>query len=405
MSGLPLEAGQAGPARLLSLDRLRGLLMVVMALDHAVYYLTRLHIRGEFWGGPYPSYDSGLVFLTRWVTHLAATGFFFLLGVGQGLQYRSRRRAGWGWAPITGQFLLRGVLLIALQLLVVNRTWELSPGGWAVGFGYFGVLYALGAALLLSAPLAALPPAALAPLAVAVALACAGFGPRPEQWEHWLPLWKRFALAPGGDTRLWVSFPAVSWLAPLLFGQAFAGWLAADRRRAFRRALLIGAALLATFAILRWTDGFFNIRPPVYENWIDFLNVVKYPPSLTFLSLTLGIDLVLLWLFSFFDLREPAGAGRRAGAGGRATVAAAALPRQAPRFPGVLPVFGRAALFFYVLHLFLYAGMGQLIGRGGVSIGRMYLLWLAGLAVLYPLCLWYGRLRQRSPARSILRLL
>ena len=288
---------KSAPTRLLAIDRLRGLLMVVMAIDHAVYYLTRLHIRGEFWGGPYTSYDSGAVFLTRWVTHLAATGFFFLLGAGQGLQYRSRRLQGWGWAPITGQFLLRGVLLVAVQLLVVNRAWEMAPAGWGVGFWYFGVLYALGGALLLSAPLAALPPAVLAPLAVAVALACAAFGPRPEQWEQWLPLWKRFALVPGGTSRLWVSFPAVSWLAPLLFGQAFAGWLAADRRRAFRRAAVIGAALLAAFAVLRWTDGFFNIRPPAYESWIDFLNVVKYPPSLTFLFLTLGIDLLLLGLF------------------------------------------------------------------------------------------------------------
>ena len=58
-----------------------------------------------------------------------------------------------------------------------------------------------------------------------------------------------------------------------------------------------------------------------------------------------------------------------------------------------------------MLHLFLYAVMGRIIGRGGVSLGRMYLLWLAGLAILYPLCLWYGRLRQRSPQGSILRLL
>jgi uncharacterized membrane protein len=124
-------AGPALPAtpRLLSLDRLRGLLMVLMALDHAAFFLTRLHTVGEFWGGPYPSYNAALPFLVRGVTHLAATGFFFLLGVGQGLGARAKQKQGWSWPRTTGQFLLRGALLIVVQLAVVNRAWELSPSG------------------------------------------------------------------------------------------------------------------------------------------------------------------------------------------------------------------------------------------------------------------------------------
>ncbi len=106
--------------------------------------------------------------------------------------------------------------------------------------------------------------------------------------------------------------------------------------------------------------------------------MVKYPPSITFLLLTLGIDLLLLSLFH-------------------------ALRRV--RFAGILPVFGRAALFFYVAHLFLYMGMGHLIGKGGVSIDRMFALWILGLALLYLPCLWYGRMRQRQPSGSLLRLL
>ena len=75
------------------------------------------------------------------------------------------------------------------------------------------------------------------------------------------------------------------------------------------------------------------------------------------------------------------------------------------RLPAILPVFGRSALFFYVAHLFLYVGMGRLAGRGGVSIGWMFALWILGLALLYLPCLWYGRLRQRQPSGSLLRLL
>lgn len=377
---------QSAPGRLLAIDRLRGLLMVLMALDHAIYYVTRLHIRAEFWGGPYPSYDSPAVFLARWVTHLAATGFFFLLGVGQGLQARSRLRQGWGWGPILGQFLLRGVLLMALQLVVINRAWELSPAGWAVRWWYFGVLFALGAALFLAAPLTPLSiwkPWTLVALSAAALLACARFGPRPEQWNRFVPLWKRFALTPGGTRTLWVSFPVLSWLPPLLFGMGFAGWLQTDRRRAMRRALVLGAAFLAAFVVLRWQGGgFFNVRPASYRGWVDFLNVVKHPPSATFLLLTLGIDLLLLALFGALE-----------------------RPLQRLRLPEVLPVFGRSALLFYVLHLFVYAGLGHLVGRRGVSFGRMFPLWLLGLALLFLPCLWYGRLRQRQPPGSILRLL
>ncbi len=361
--------------RLLSLDQLRGLLMVLMALDHAVFFLTRLHKVGEFWGGPYPSYDSALPFLVRWVTHLSATGFSFLLGVGQGLGARSKRRQGWGWGPIIGQFALRALLLVAVQMVLVNRAWELSPSGWVVKW-YFGVLFALGGGLLLSAPLAGLKPWVHWLLALAALLACAWFGPRPEDWQHYLPVWRRFTLVPGGDQNLWVSFPAFSWLPPLLLGLAFAGWLEADAGRAMRRALILGLLFVAAFAGLRLADGFFNIRPARYRTWIDYFNVVKYPPSITFLLLTMGLDLLLLRLFH----------------------ALRSLP-----LPRILPAYGRAALFFYVAHLFLYMGLGHLVGRRGVSIDRMFLLWILGLALLYLPCLWYGRMRQRQPSGSLLR--
>ena len=351
--------------------------MVLMALDHAVFFLTRLHTVGEFWGGPYPTYDSALPFLLRWVTHLAASGFLFLLGVGQGLGYHARRREGWGRWRITGQFALRGVLLVIVQIAVVNRSWELSPSGWVVKW-YFGVLFALGGGLLLTAPVAGLKSWMHLGLSVAVLLFCAWFGPRPNQWLHYLPLWKRFALVPGGDQTLWVSFPVLSWLAPLAFGLAFAGWLKACPRVAMRRALVLGLFFLAGFAVLRLTDGFFNIRPARYRNWIDYLNVVKYPPSITFLLLTMGIDLLLLALFHALDR---------------------------VRLPEILPVFGRAALFFYVAHLFLYVAMGRIAGRRGVSVGWMFALWILGLALLYLPCRWYGRLRQQQPSGSLLRLL
>jgi hypothetical protein len=108
--------------------------------------------------------------------------------------------------------------------------------------------------------------------------------------------------------------------------------------------------------------------------------VVKYPPSIAFTLITTGVNLLVLGLFA------------RAGAG---------LQWLLQR----LAVFGRVPLFFYLTHLFLYAGLGHWLTPGGTSVPRMLPLWLLGLAVLYPLCLWYGRLKQRQGASLILRFL
>ena len=82
------------PSRLLSLDGLRGLIMVLMALDHANHFIAQQHSPGEYWGGPFPAYRDVLPFLTRLVTHLCAPGFFFLMGVSMFLFANSRRKQG-----------------------------------------------------------------------------------------------------------------------------------------------------------------------------------------------------------------------------------------------------------------------------------------------------------------------
>jgi hypothetical protein len=162
-------------------------------------------------------------------------------------------------------------------------------------------------------------------------------------------------------------------------GMAFGGWLAGDAQRAWRRALWLGAAMLLAFLALRGLDGFGNLRPRAGETWIDFLNTVKYPPSLVFTLMTMGPNLILLGLLA------------RAG-------------ERLQRVLQPLVVLGQAPLFFYVSHLFPYAGLGLGLAPGGTSIPGMLPYWLLGLLLLLPLCWWYGRLKQRQPAHSILRL-
>jgi uncharacterized membrane protein len=134
--------------RLYPLDALRGLVIVVMALDHANYFIAQQHSPGEYWGGPFPYYASALPFLTRLVTHFAAPGFFFLMGVGMLLFAESRWRQGWNIWKIRAHFWIRGVVLILLQLILVNRIWEAGPGFFPET--YIGVLIALGGTMILA---------------------------------------------------------------------------------------------------------------------------------------------------------------------------------------------------------------------------------------------------------------
>ncbi|NIV29157.1 MAG: hypothetical protein GWN58_06495, partial [Anaerolineae bacterium] len=124
-----------------------------------------------------------------------------------------------------------------------------------------------------------------------------------------------------------------------------------DPRHAFSRAWKLGLAFLLAFAVIRFFDGFGNVRPRMGNTWIDLLNTVKYPPSMTFTLLTTGVNLILLWLFSRIGQRL--------------------RPLLQP-----LLVFGRSPLLFYVLHLFLYVGMAHLVAPQGTTIPLMLPFWL-----------------------------
>jgi uncharacterized membrane protein len=373
-------------SRLLPVDALRGLIIVFMALDHANHFIAQKHSSGEMWGGPFPAYTDPLAFLTRLITHLSAPGFFFLMGVGMLLFANAQRKQGWSEWAIVRFFLIRGGILIALKFVVVNRAWELSPGGWGISI-YIGVLFALGATMILGSLFLRLKTPYLLILAAALFVGTELLVPAASQWgpiklTNPMDLLNPLLIMAGGIPKigLWSNYPPLPWLELVILGFAFGHWLVECEQRAYRRALLLGAAFLLAFGVLRTLDGFGNIRPRMGNTWIDFLNVVKYPPSMTFTLLTMGVNLILL--------------SACARTGGRLQLVLNALA-----------VFGRAPLFFYVVHLFLYAGLGWLFTPRGTSLPTMYPFWLLGLLVMYPLCLWFGRLKQRQPATSVLRFL
>jgi uncharacterized membrane protein len=361
--------------------------MVLMSLDHASYFIARVH-PGEFWGVPLPTYPDLGHYLTRLVTHLCAPGFFFLMGASMILFTDSRREIGWPDRRITRFFAVRGLILIVLQLLVENPAWALGlfsgashvtrppGGGGETVLLHFGVLYALGATMIFWSFLLRFGSAVFVSLSLAAILATQALIPGADHAGVRYSPWLRVLLIPG-QTGIWqVFYPFIPWLGLTGLGLAFGRLLRQDRDRAYRGALIGGAAFLLFFGLLRtfWSVGDFHTPGP---GWTGFFNLTKYPPSLAFILLTLGLDLVLLFVLS-----------------------RAATPLRTWGKPLVL--FGSTALFFYVAHLYLYALIGFAFPHG-TSFGVMYLFWFLGLVLLYPACLWYRRFKEQRAPESVWR--
>jgi uncharacterized membrane protein len=354
-----------------------------MALDHTNWFVAQKHPPSEMWGGSFPVYSDTLSFLTRFVTHIAAPGFFFLMGAGMLLFAQSRIQQGWKWWKITRHFLLRGIILIVLQILLINRAWELSLSGWVVQT-YIGVLFALGGCMIIGSFLIWLKPEYLLVLTLALFIGTELLSPDPSLWNYFQyeTILEKLILLftrPGGTQEIWSNYPILPWLELVTFGMIYAYWLITNPQKAYQKGLVLGMILLIGFILIRYLNGFGNIRPLPGSTWIDFLNLVKYPPSAAFTMLTLGIVIIFIWVFD----------------------------RIAQRWRKILyplVVFGQAPLFFYILHLFLYAGIGIWLTPNGTSVIAMYPYWILGLLILFPLSLWFGRFKRSQPGNSIIRL-
>ena len=364
-------------ARLLPLDALRGLIIILMALDHANYFIAQRHPSGEHWGGTFPSYDSTIAFVTRFVTHLSAPGFFFLMGAGMILFSARRTERGWSYSKIRAHLVLRGAILIVLQFVIINPIWKISP----IPFPSFyqGVLVALGGTMIIGVLFIQFQPSILLLATILVSVLIEATHPDPALWGSFnnTPLGLIFGFS-GGTQTFWVNYPIIAWLEFVTLGMLFGHWFRNDPNLAFRRAMLGGLLLLVAFVPLRLMNGFGNIRPLQGDTWIDFLNVVKYPPSWSFTFLTMGFNLLMLNALNWASTR-------------------------ARNLVNFIVVYGRVPFFLYVTHLLLYALLGRLLTPNGSSYLLMYALWLAGLAILYPLAVWYARQKTNPSLRPVLQ--
>ena len=310
--------------RIASLDVMRGLIIVLMAIDHARAFVAKNH-PGEFWGRPLPDYGGDvLAFVTRLISHPCAPGFFFLMGAGMALFAASREETtettpkGRTTGRATRFLAVRGIALILLGQVFENLSFTFGfanatrmesygirvPGAdGTIPSVIMGVLYGLGAALVLGSLLIRLRPAALLGAAALLVLGTDWITPPASQADVRFHPVLRLLLIPGKSGPLLVAYPALAWLPCTLVGMAFARWLLDDRDRAFRRLALMGGLFAVSFVVLRVAGGFGNLTPPG-AGWIGLFNMVKYPPALTFLLFALGVDFLLLAAIERWGLAE-----------------------------------------------------------------------------------------------------
>lgn len=380
--------------RFLSFDALRGLIMIIMAIDHASALIARQH-SSEFWAGAMTAYSSAFPFLTRWITHLCAPGFFFLMGAG--IYWSSASRLSQGEAAVMRRTMARGLAIfltaqvfetpvIYLQGLLtpakilLGRTSAPPPNDGSEVYWGLITLSGLGLTMIVCGLLLRLRPLAwlaVSALCIAATHSLLPASGRPGAW------WATILLTPGLSQHLITVYPVIPWLAGAAAGLYFGYWWSnhGQAESAGRPSLwMAGLALVLAGIALRAAGGWGNIRLPRDASWIEFLNNVKYPPSLVFWTMSLGIDLLLAALL----IRLPEWV-------------------KSPRSP--LIVFGQTPLLFYLAHFYLLMLCAFLFFRTeAASLEGAYLVWVAVLVALYPVCAWYRGFKMARPPESFWRL-
>lgn len=383
------EAVMPGRTRIESVDLLRGLIMILMALDHSRDFF------GNFAANPTDlATASAPLFLTRWITHLCAPVFFLLTGTGAFLSLRHRTLGSLSRLLVT-----RGLWLLFLEAVVMRFMLQFN-------FDYqvtiLTVLWALGWAMITLALLIHLPTWLTAAISIAMV---AGHnlldGIQASSFGALAPLWNVLH-APGflinGEHHVvFVAYVLIPWVGVTalgyLLGQVY-HWEAERRRKSLVR---LGLILVAGFLVLRAINVYGDPVPwsPQKSSIftvLSFLNVTKYPPSLLFLLMTMGPALLLLRAFD----------------GGT------------PRWLRPALIIGKVPLFYYVLHFAVIHLLA--VGVAWVRYGRIgwmfqspsldkfpftapanwdlglpvvYLVWFGVVVAIYPLCEWYAGVKRR----------
>jgi len=378
----PAVLPRAATPRVQAIDVVRGLVMVIMALDHTRDFFSPTPVRPED-----VAHASALLFLTRWITHFCAPTFVFLSGCSVYLYAQKRQDQ----AAVSGFLLSRGLWLILLE--VVLLTFVLT---WSYDLTLLLVIYVIGASLVLLAGLLWLPRWLLVGLTLLILAGhnlLPNLAPVTAANAGWALLHNGPFVLPVLGQPVLVAYSVGPWLGVLLAGYLVGSWFQLPLPQRNQRLRWAGAGLLLLFVVLRAMNGYGNPAPwsaqpqGLLHTVLSFLNVTKSPPSLLFVCLTLGGALLVL---------------------SQAETATGWLSR-------ALRTFGQVPFFYYLLHFMVLSGaawvwttlaFGEAVNLAfadvkdwppayAPSLGRAYLVWGLVVAALYWPCRWYQRFKQQ----------
>ncbi|MDE5092195.1 MAG: heparan-alpha-glucosaminide N-acetyltransferase domain-containing protein [Trichodesmium sp. St19_bin2] len=372
--------------RVISIDILRGVVMVLMTLDHVRFFFSNADFN------PLDLTQSNIpLFLTRWVTHICAPTFIFLAGIGA---YLSLKR-GKSKPKLCRFLLLRGLWLVFLDLTVVTFSWSFNLRD---NFFVAGVLWAIGWSMVFLAAVIYLPTRTIAAIGILMIVGHNFFDHvQAEQLGNigwvWAILHERKILELTSGFRLFILYPLIPWIGVMAVGYAFGTLLEIEKNRRLQLLRKISLSMIVTFIIIRVINSYGDPNPWLIQSrffytLLSFLNCHKYPPSLLYLLITLGLAILLLYF----------------------------LEKSEIRYFKPLIILGQQPLFFYVIHFWLIhitailfalsrygitpftfsqLGISWKPKAFGYDLPIVYLIWLLMTVILYIICERFAKYKKK----------
>src|SRR6266487_474441 len=381
--------------RIQSIDLLRGLVMVIMALDHVRDFFYKATIAG---GGSLATNPTDLatttpaLFFTRWITHFCAPIFVFLAGTSIFLMSQKKSRS-----ELSLFLIKRGVWLVLVEIILITLAWTFNP---FYNFIILQVIWALGVSMIILGLLIHLPMKVLLVVGLIIVL-CHNLMDYPSisnglkgGWIADLLYFSNFSIYTLDKTHvLIIVYAVIPWTGVMLLGYCFGKLFTSqmDPLKRKKTLLMIGFGLLALFLILRFINNYGDPVPWSKQSrgsvftFLSFIKVNKYPPSLDFLCAMIGGGLIALALFE-------------------------GVKNKLAEF---FRVYGRVPMFYYILHLYLIHLIGVIVffaegfsvdlivtpnnpfffrpSAFGFGLLGVYTVWVIAVLILYPLCKKYDR--------------
>ena len=386
--------------RIESIDILRGIVMVIMALDHVRDFF---HISANTANPLDPATTTFILFFTRWITHFCAPVFVFLSGTSIYLQSQRKTKKELSVFLIT-----RGLWLIFVEVVIVTFAWSFNPN---YTFHFLQVIWTIGISMVILGVLIYLPFNVLLGIGLVIVL-----GHNALDFPESAPgfkagfLWDLlhhgafvpYEYAPGHS--LFLVYPFVAWLGLMILGYCFGVFFTDKFSYEQRKKILVrlGVAVLVFFVALRFTNAYgdphdWSPQKNFLFTVLSFVNVNKYPASLLFMCLMIGPALILLPY----------------------------LEKVKNWFSEAMRTFGRVAFFYYILHLYLIHVLAAIafflrghtmqeatasiqsqfpfyfiIPGEGFGLPIVYVIWILVVLMLYPLCKWYDQYKTKHKEKK-----